>query len=287
MSIGKACKLLGYAKQTFFKVRNSRIAREKESARIEAYILEKVHSIRKEMPRLGGKKLYYLINKDSERKKYKFGERRFFEVLRLHNLLIKRKKRRAITTDSKLWTGQYPDLVKEITLSRPEQVWVSYITYFRTKAGFIYGHLITDGYSKKLVGFEISDNMKATSTLLALKMAIKNRVYNEELIHHSDRGLQYLSKIYTDFLKKYKVKISVTQDGSPYDNAVAERINGILKDEFDFGGVFDTLEQAKKLIEEVAIIYNDKRPHISNHYLTPNEMHQQSKLKIKTWERGD
>lgn len=287
MSIGKACKLLGYAKQTFFKVRNSRIAREKESARIEAYILEKVRNIRKEIPRLGGKKLYYLINKDSERKKYKFGERRFFEILRLHNLLIKRKKRRAITTDSKLWTGQYPDLVKEITPSRPEQVWVSDITYFRTKAGFIYGHLITDGYSKKLVGFEISDNMKATSTLLALKMAIKNRVYKEELIHHSDRGLQYLSKIYTNFLKKHKVKISVTQDGSPYDNAVAERINGILKDEFDFGGVFDTLEQAKKLIEEVAIIYNDKRPHISNHYLTPNEMHQQSKLKIKTWKRGN
>ncbi len=287
MSIGKACKLLGYAKQTFFKVRNIRIAREKESARIEAYILEKVRSIRKEMPRLGGKKLYYLINKDSERKKYKFGERRFFEVLRLHNLLIKRKKRRAITTDSKLWTGQYPDLVKEITPSRPEQVWVSDITYFRTKAGFIYGHLITDGYSKKLVGFEISDNMKATSTLLALKMAIKNRVYNEELIHHSDRGKQYLSKVYTDFLKKHKVKISVTQDGSPYDNAVAERINGILKDEFDFGGVFESLEQAKELIEKVAVIYNDKRPHISNHYLTPNEMHQQSKLKIKTWERDD
>jgi len=287
MSIGKACKLLGYAKQTFFKVRNSRIAKEKESERIAAYILEKVSNIRKEMPRLGGKKLYYLINKDPNRKNYKFGERKFFKVLKAHNLLVIRKKRRAITTDSKLWKGQYPDLVKELIPSRPEQVWVADITYFRTKDGFIYGHLITDGYSKKLVGFEISDNMKAASTLSALKKAVANRIYDKELIHHSDRGFQYLSRVYTTFLKKHKIKISVTQDGSPYDNAVAERINGILKDEFGFGGVFESLEQAKELLEKVAIIYNDKRPHISNHYLTPNEMHQQSKLKIKTWKRDD
>jgi len=122
---------------------------------------------------------------------------------------------------------------------------------------------------KKLVGFEVSDNMKATSTLLALKMAIGIRIYDEELIHHSDRGFQYLSRVYTGYLKKHKIKISVTQDGSPYDNAVAERMNGILKDEFDFGGIFGNLEQAKKLIEKVAIIYNQKRLHTSNHYLTP------------------
>ena len=125
--------------------------------------------------------------------------------------------------------------------------------------------------------------MKATSTLVALKMAIKNRMYDEELIHHSDRGFQYLSRVYTDFLKEHKIKISVTQDGSPYDNAVAERINGILKDEFDFGGIFDTLEQAKELLKKVAEIYNDKRPHWSNSLLTPNEMHQQREMKIKTW----
>lgn len=287
MSIGKACKLLGYAKQTFFKVRNSRLAKEKESERIAAYILEKVSNIRKEMPRLGGKKLYYLINKDPNRKNYKFGERKFFSVLKAHNLLVIRKKKRAITTDSKLWKGQYPDLVKELVPTRPEQVWVADITYFRTKSGFIYGHLITDGYSKKLIGFEISDNMKAASTLSALKKAVQNRMYDKELIHHSDRGFQYLSRTYTKFLKEHKIKISVTQDGSPYDNAVAERINGILKDEFAFGGVFENLEQAKELIEKVAIIYNEKRPHISNHFLTPEEMHQQDKLKIKTWKKEE
>ncbi len=231
--------------------------------------------------------MYYLICKDTEKKLYKFGRKKFFEVLRKHDLLVKKRKRRAVTTDSKLWRGQYPDLAKELIPSRPEQVWVSDITYFRIKDGFVYGHLITDGYSKKIMGYEVSDTMKATYTLLALEMAIKNRMYKEELIHHSDRGYQYLSKVYTDHLKKNKIKISVTQDGSPYDNAVAERINGILKDEFDFYEVFDSLEQAKELIEKSVSIYNDKRPHWSNHLLTPNEMHQQRELKIKTWRKKE
>jgi len=193
MSITKACELLGYAKCSYFKARRNRTNRAKRAERVEAFILERVHYLRKEMPKLGGKKLYYLINKEPARQNYKFGEKRFFDVLRAHDLLIKRKKRYAITTDSKHWRSQYPDLVRELIPSRPEELWVSDITYFKTKEGFIYGHLITDAYSKKLVGFEVSNNMKATTTLLALKMAIANRQYTEELIHHSDRGFQYLS----------------------------------------------------------------------------------------------
>ena len=285
MSINAACKLLGYARSTFFEVRSNGISKSEKDKIIEEFVLEKVREIRKEQKRCGGRKMYLMICKDPEKKLYKFGRKRFFEILKKHDLLVKRRKRRAITTDSRLWRGQYPDLVKELIPSRPEQVWVADITYFRTKNGFIYGHLITDAYSKKLVGFEVSDNMKATSTLLALKMAVENRIYEEELIHHSDRGFQYLSRVYTDYLKKHKIKIRVTQDGSPYDNAIAERMNGILKDEFDFGDIFDDLEQAKKQLEEVAIIYNQKRLHTSNHYLTPNEMHLQRELKIKTWRK--
>ena len=135
------------------------------------------------------------------------------------------------------------------------------------------------------MGFEVSDNMKATSTLAAMQMAIENRIYDEPLIHHSDRGFQYLSKQYTDFLKKHKISISVTQDGSPYDNAVAERINGILKGEFDFNKTFRNLYQAKQLIEKVVKIYNSKRLHWSNHLLTPDQMHQQRDLKIKTYRK--
>lgn len=285
MSINAACELLGYSRSTFFEIRKNRKTKSERAEEIEDFILKKVKEIRKDMGKCGGKKLYYLICKDPDKQFYKFGRKKLFEVLKKHELLIKRRRRRARTTDSKLWRGQYPDLTRELIPSRPEEVWVSDITYFRTKDGFIYGHLVTDGYSKKLVGFEVSDNMKAITTLLALKMATENRYYNEVLIHHSDRGFQYLSRVYTDYLKKYGIRISVTQDGNPYHNAVAERLNGILKDEFDFYGIFDNLEQAKELIEKSAKIYSDKRPHWSNHLLTPNEMHQQRELKIKTWRK--
>lgn len=286
MSINACCELLGYARSTFFEVRNNHMHKANRDKLIEDFVLEQVREIRKDMERCGGKKMYHIICKNPEKEQYKFGRKRFFEILKKYKLLVKKRKRRVITTDSRLWTGQYPDLVKELVPSRPEEIWVADITYFRTSDGFVYGHLITDGYSKKLMGFEVADNMKATSTLLALKMAVRNRTYDENLIHHSDRGLQYLSKAYTDFLKKHKIRISVTQDGNPYDNAVAERINGILKDEFKFGGIFDDLEQARCLMGKVARIYNDKRPHWSNSLLTPNEMHGQRKLKIKTWRKN-
>lgn len=285
MSINEACKLLGYARSTFFEIRSNGISKAEKDKLVEAFVLEKVREIRKEMPRLGGKKLYFLINKIPERQAYKFGENKFFEILKTHDLLVQRKKKRANTTDSRKWRGQYPDLLKGLAVFRPEQVWVADITYFKTKDGFIYGHLITDGYSKKLMGFEVADNMKATTTLVALKMAVSHRIYSEELIHHSDRGFQYLSRAYTNYLKRHKIRISVTQDGSPYDNAVAERINGILKDEFGFGGIFENLKQAQRLMPKISAIYNEKRPHWSNHLLTPNEMHLQKELEIVTWEK--
>ena len=134
------------------------------------------------------------------------------------------------------------------------------------------------------MGFKVAKDRKATTTLLAAKMAVKNRIYKKELIHHSNRGLQYLSGTSTKYLKKNGIQISVKQNSSPYENVVAERINGILKDEFGFDGVFDDLEQAEKQLEKAVYIYNEIRPHWSNHFLAPNEMHQQDVLEIITWE---
>lgn len=202
MSINAACKMLGYARSTFFESRNNAIIKAKKDKIIEEFVLEKVRQIREEMPRIGGKKLYYLINKMPQRAEYKFGRKRFFEILRMNNLLIKRRKKRVITTDNCLWRGQFPDLIAEITATRPEQIWVSDITYFRTKTGFVYGHLITDAYSKKLMGFKVAKDMKATTTLLAAKMAVKNRIYQKALIHHSDRGLQIFIKCLHQIFKK-------------------------------------------------------------------------------------
>lgn len=286
MSINKGCKLLGKSKSTFFEVRKNRLAKKKKEKLIEKFILDKVSRIRKLMPRIGGRKLYYLISKDPQRSQFKFGERKFFHVLREHNLLIKKRKRRIFTTDSKLWRGQFDNLLENESITRPEQLWVADITYIRTKSRFVYAHLITDTYSKKLMGAVVSDNMRATSTLAALEMAIENRQYNEPLIHHSDRGYQYLSSTYTEHLKKNNIQISVTQNGSPYDNPVAERINGILKDEFNLGAIIPNFEEAKIMLEKAVQIYNGMRPHWSNHLLTPNEMHQQRKLKMITWEKN-
>ena len=285
MSIRKACKLLGHAKSTFFQVRNNRAKIEKRDEKVIAFVLRKVKAIRKEQPKAGGKKMYKEISQDPDFAKYKFGRDRFFDILRANDLLVKRRKKPVYTTDSSKWRKQYPNLVEGLTPTRPEEIFVADITYFRIGKGFVYGHIVTDAYSKKIMGYEVSDNMKASSTLAAMQMAVENRIYDEALIHHSDRGFQYLSKLYTDFLKENKITISVTQDGNPYDNAVAERINGILKGEFDFNRTFNNLYHAKQLMEKVVKIYNSKRLHWSNHLLTPDQMHQQRKLKIKTYRK--
>ena len=194
MSIRKACKLLGFAKCTFFQVRKNQRRLKKEEEKAVAFILRKVKAIRKEQPKAGGKKMFKEISQDPDFAKYKFGRDRFFDVLRANDLLVKRRKKPVYTTDSSKWRKQYPNLVEDLTPTRPEQIFVADITYFRTEKGFVYGHIVTDAYSKKIMGYEVSDNMKATSTLAALRMAIENRMYDEALIHHSDRGFQYLSK---------------------------------------------------------------------------------------------
>jgi len=285
MSIRKACRLLGRAKSSFFQVKKNRVKIEKREEKVIAFILKKVKAIRKEQPKAGGKKMFEEISQDPDFAKYKFGRDRFFDVLRANDLLVKRRKKPVYTTDSSKWRKQYPNLVEDLIPTRPEQIFVADITYFRTEKGFVYGHIVTDAYSKKIMGYHVSDDMKATSTLAAVQMAIENRRYDEALIHHSDRGFQYLSKLYTDFLKKHNISISVTQDGSPYDNAIAERINGILKGEFDFNRTFRNLYHARLLMDKVVKIYNSKRRHWSNSLLTPDQMHQQRKLKIKTYRK--
>ena len=153
------------------------------------------------------------------------GRDRFMGILKKHNRLVVRKKKYYRTTDSNAWRKQFPNLIIGIIPCRPEQIWVADITYFRTrKEGAVYGHLITDAYSKKIVGYHVSLDMKASSSVESLNFALENRYYNESLIHHSDRGSQYCSAEYTGILKKHKVNISMTQNGSPYDNAVAERV---------------------------------------------------------------
>jgi putative transposase len=237
------------------------------------------------MPRLGTRKLYFLLEEEFKKEGIKIGRDGLFTLLREECLLVLKKKRYTITTNSKHWMRRYPNLIKDIIVERPEQVWVADITYVPVAKGFNYLHIVTDAYSKKIMGFNLSPSLAPIETKQALDMAIKSRSYTGELIHHSDRGLQYSSAVYTDCNKDNNIKISMTENGDPYENAVAERINGILKDEFGLDEVIPSAEIAEKLIKQSIDIYNTQRPHLSNSYRTPQEMHQQSAIKPKLWHK--
>lgn len=242
--------------------------------------------IRKQMPRLGTRKLYFLLKESFNQHQIKLGRDRLFDLLREENLLIVKRKKYVKTTNSKHWMKKYPNLIKDIIPERPEQLWVADITYLDTSDGNNYLHLITDAYSKQIMGYHLGEDMLATSTIKALKMAIKNRKYpNAALIHHSDRGLQYCSAVYTNLLNKNNIKISMTENGDPYENAIAERVNGILKDEFGLGEKIESTIQAAKQVIQSVEIYNELRPHLSCNMLTPNQMHKQSSITIKRWNK--
>jgi transposase InsO family protein len=272
------CELFGYTKQAYYKQFTHQCNRTKQRQLLQAAVL----TIRRQLPRLGTRKLHFLLKSANTM----IGRDRLFELLRAEGMLISKRKKYTVTTDSKHWMRKYPNRIKELVLSRPEQVWVADITYIDTIDGNAYLHLITDAYSKQIMGYELCSNMEAVSTLKALIMALTNRQYKDQsLIHHSDRGLQYCSKVYIDTLVKNNITISMTESGSPYDNAVAERMNGILKDEFGLGEKLNGLEEVKVHTEQSIRIYNLLRPHLSCQMLTPKQMHQQQNIKVKTYKK--
>ena len=272
------CDLFGYSKQAYYKARQIAKDRSDEDKRLRQAVLE----IRAQMPRLGTRKLKFMMEQNG----MMVGRDRLFDLLRKEGLLVGKRRKYTVTTNSKHWMFKYPDLRKELKVHRPEQLWVADITYLDTMGTNSYLHLITDAYSKKVMGYELCDNMEAASTLKALKMAIAARQYPQtQLMHHSDRGLQYCSKLYTDHLKKNNITISMTENGDPYDNAVAERMNGILKDEFGLGEQMEDMTHTDRQTRQSIAAYNSLRPHLSNHMLTPEQMHQQQKIKIRTWKK--
>lgn len=241
--------------------------------------------IRCKMPRIGTRKLYFLMEEELNALSIKIGRDVLFNFLRAENLLIKPKRNYVKTTNSSHWMRKYPNLIKGMELNRPEQLWVSDITYIKTETGHEYLSLITDAYSKKIMGYELLDNLSSAGPLRALECALKSRKYNDDLIHHSDRGLQYCSADYIEMLNKSNIKISMTENGDPYENAIAERINGILKYEFLIIDGFSDHLQAVRVIDESVGIYNESRPHLSCQMLTPNKMHIQQEIKLKKWKK--
>lgn len=242
--------------------------------------------IRKDQGRIGGRKLIYLLQEDFKKAGIVIGRDKFFKFLKSEDLLVKRKKNRTITTRSYKRFREHPNLIQGLEITRSEQVWVSDITYVNCKNGPLYLHLITDAYSKKIMGSFLSADLKTKSTLAALKMALKNRKYpKRKLIHHSDRGFQYTSEDYTAKLKANKIRISMTTKYDPYENAIAERVNGILKDEFSISDRRLSEADARRNVSHAIQTYNEKRPHWSCELMVPNEAHKKGKYKLKKWSK--
>jgi len=216
------------------------------------------------------------LNKDFEKQQVKLGRDTLFNVLREHNMLTLRKKYSARTTNSYHRFYKYNNIIKDLEVTRPNQVWVSDITYIRTLNGFCYLALITDMYSRKIVGYDISDSLELSGCVRALNKAVYQAKDIKGLIHHSDRGIQYCSNVYTQILKRKKIDISMTQENHCYENAIAERVNGILKDEFYLDQTFMNVAHAKRAAKNAIKLYNEIRLHLSLDFKTPNMVYKLS-----------
>jgi putative transposase len=230
---------------------------------------------RKVLPRVGTRKLHYLIKEKLYGQGVNFGRDQLFDLMRLHGLLIKPRRRYTQTTMSKHWMRKWPNLIKDKSAQKSDEIWVSDITYIQTDEGNCYLNMITDAYSRKIVGYAIADNMETENMIGALKMAMRNRKCNtQKTIHHSDRGGQYCSKEYVSLSSQNNIQLSMTENGDPYENALAERMNRTIKEEFGMDKTLRSRQDAKDLVNESILLYNQKRPHLALNMKTPDAVYQ-------------
>lgn len=265
------CGLLGYSRQAYYQYNR---ATEKQAFKQEE-LTQQVLEHRRLQPRLGTRKLLELMQPA-------MGRDAFFELLRANGLLVRRKRYRVRTTFSAHRFKKYPDLLQDLVPQRANQLWVSDITYIRVGKDFAYLSLVTDAYSRKIIGFCLSHDLSTDNCLSALRMALATRLTDQPLVHHSDRGTQYCSQAYTKLLKRRGIAISMTQSGNPRDNAIAERVNGILKQEL-LNESYDNISTAYKSVKQAIGIYNMLRPHSSLDMLTPENAHTKTGQLKRRW----
>lgn len=249
----------------------------------EEILLQLVAVERKLTPKAGGRKLLETIQPmlPSE---LRLGRDSFFNFLRHHGLLASKRRRRIRTTYSDHWLHKYPNQIKGFVATCAHQLWVSDITYVQTMSGFVYLNLITDAYSRKIVGWSVGETLEAKYTIDALKMALNQVPKGQEgLIHHSDRGVQYCCSDYVKLLNNNNIQISMTESGDPRENAIAERLNGILKVEWLNDMKLKSIEHVILEVTRIIDIYNNKRLHSSLDMKTPNEAHTLSGELKKRW----
>lgn len=269
---------MGYSPQAYHQYQKRVLHRQVAAT----MILQQVRDIRQQQPRCGGRKLFIMLQPFFKQHQIDIGRDKFFALLKEHNLLVRRRKNRITTTQSKHYFRRYPNLIKNFTPLKAHELWVADITYIPLKNRFAYLFLITDAYSRKIVGFHLSDNMKVSSGIIALKKALYQKPPDAIVIHHSDRGLQYCSTAYVNLLKQHHAMISMTENGDPYENAIAERVNGILKTEL-ISKSYPDLRTATAHILRAITIYNHRRRHASLDWQVPEDVHHQSGPQIRRW----
>ena len=275
------CGLFGYTRQAWYDSKK----RQSEHQMKEVFILTEVLELRKEHKRMGGEKLLLLMQPLFNEHNIKCGRDKFYDLLRAHGLMIRRRKPGPKTTNSNHFYRKYPNIVRDIKISSAGKLWVSDITYIRTEQGFVYLSLITDYYSKKIVGWCLWPNLSSKGALNALEMAVECENTSNGLIHHSDRGIQYCCNDYVNYLTNSNIDISMTENGDPYENAVAERVNGILKDEYELNETFLDFNDAHEAVKKAIYKYNNIRPHRSCDMMTPVEAHLNKGIMKTHWKK--
>lgn len=283
MKVVELTELLGKSKQGYYK----QINRTEQKEFQESLILEMVKEKRKLWKKGSGRNLHASLEEEFKQHGIKLGRDKFFDLLRRNGLLIKLRRRKTTTTNSYHQYHKYPNLIKDLEITRVNQVIVTDITYLylRERDSFAYLYLVTDLFSRKILGFNISEDLRAFSAVKALKIATKNMSDIDDCIHHSDRGIQYCSKEYTTILHRKKIKISMTENSDPLENAVAERINKTVKEEFteEKQISFTNFREAKIVMSQIVKFYNDERPHRTLEFYTPSIAYQMNRELKRKW----
>jgi putative transposase len=276
----RICRLFGLTRQAYY----NHFWHQQSVSIEEDMVIKEIRNIRKLHPVIGTRKLQVMLQPFLLEHQIKLGRDGLFDLMAANKLLVKRIKRRAITTWSSHWLHKYPNLIREHNPTRCSELWVSDITYWKTKSGFLYISFITDAYTHKIVGFNVSERLDALSPIKALRMALnENNIQGCNLIHHSDRGVQYCSGEYVKLLQDNNIEISMTENGDPLENAIAERINGIIKEEYLEHYIVNNIIEAEKALAQAVSYYNQQRPHMSCGWLTPALVHEQKLTVTKEW----
>jgi putative transposase len=253
----------------------------------EDIILSEVSAIRKDHKRMGTRKLYEKLQPFMSEHQIKIGRDALFDLLSSNHMLVRKRKRRIKTTQSYHWLRKYSNLIHGFTPTAPNQLWVSDITYWKINGSYVYISFITDAFSHKVVGYHVAQSLEAVEIITALKMALSGFLIEPEshfkLIHHSDRGVQYCSHDYVKLLQDNHIQISMTENGDPLENAIAERLNGILKDEYLNDSPVKSIEEARIVLARAVYLYNEERPHMSVGNMYPGQVHEQSLKPEKLW----